>query len=274
MASSQASPGRSACRGNRLLRDRDCRARSAEPWRSPRLRPSPSIARLLLRGPSGAVHGACAGIVTASCGLLLVAGVRLMPQAATSPLDPPVVLAGAGPGPQRRPSPHRWSRSPACGSVSSTEAKISLPLRRVGGVLRLLGWPGKRSIRRCVSAMAGERHQSVASLRPCPREPAVADASMPAPGARQTRPWRLPSPLQCRMLTTELEYGLREAERGTILRSGPAHPDSHVCRRFDRFRWWRSSARSAPRSTRPVSRLRSWSWCAAAVSAAPLSRFS
>ena len=46
--------------------------------------------------PSEAIHGACAAAVISSCGLLLVTGVRLLPQAATSPLYTPVVVAGAG----------------------------------------------------------------------------------------------------------------------------------------------------------------------------------
>jgi chromate transporter len=54
------------------------------------------IARQLLRGPSGAIQGARTGIVIASCGLMLVTGVRLMPDAAPSPLYAALVVAGAG----------------------------------------------------------------------------------------------------------------------------------------------------------------------------------
>ena len=54
------------------------------------------IARLLLRGPAETLQGACAGIVIASCGLMLVTGVRLMPDAATSPIYAGIIVIGAG----------------------------------------------------------------------------------------------------------------------------------------------------------------------------------
>jgi len=41
------------------------------------------IARLVLRGQSGVLTGACSGIVIASCALALATGLRLAQQAAT-----------------------------------------------------------------------------------------------------------------------------------------------------------------------------------------------
>jgi hypothetical protein len=43
------------------------------------------IARLILRGNAGTLQGACSGIVIASCGLMVVPGLRLAPQATLTP---------------------------------------------------------------------------------------------------------------------------------------------------------------------------------------------
>jgi chromate transporter len=53
------------------------------------------IARLVLRGQSTAVQGACTGIVIASCALMMVTGVGLLPQAAPTSLYLAIVVAGA-----------------------------------------------------------------------------------------------------------------------------------------------------------------------------------
>ena len=53
------------------------------------------IAQLVLRGQSGIIHGACAGIVIASCALVLVTGLRLVPQAAPTVPYLVIVVIGA-----------------------------------------------------------------------------------------------------------------------------------------------------------------------------------
>jgi chromate transporter len=53
------------------------------------------LARVVLRGRSAALQGACSGIVIASCALMLVTGVRLTPEASPSPIYFVVIVGGA-----------------------------------------------------------------------------------------------------------------------------------------------------------------------------------
>ncbi len=53
------------------------------------------IARLVLRGQSAALQGACRGIVIASCALMIATGLRLVPQATPTVPYVAVVIAGA-----------------------------------------------------------------------------------------------------------------------------------------------------------------------------------
>jgi len=53
------------------------------------------IARLALRHKSGALQGACSGIVIASCALMVTTGLSLVPQAAPSVVYSAIVVAGA-----------------------------------------------------------------------------------------------------------------------------------------------------------------------------------
>ena len=53
------------------------------------------IARLVLRGKSAALQGACSGIVIASCTLMLVTGLRLAPQATPTAIHATIVGVGA-----------------------------------------------------------------------------------------------------------------------------------------------------------------------------------
>ena len=53
------------------------------------------IARLVLRGRSGVLKGACSGIVIASCALMLATGLRLAPQATPTPLFGVLIAGGA-----------------------------------------------------------------------------------------------------------------------------------------------------------------------------------
>ena len=53
------------------------------------------IARLVLRGKSGVLKGACSGIVIASCALMLATGLRLAQQAATGVTLGAIVVTGA-----------------------------------------------------------------------------------------------------------------------------------------------------------------------------------
>ena len=53
------------------------------------------IARLVLRGRSAVLQGACSGVVIASCTLMLVTGLRLAPQAAPTALHAAIVGVGA-----------------------------------------------------------------------------------------------------------------------------------------------------------------------------------
>ena len=50
------------------------------------------ISRLLLRGNAGTLQGACSGIVIASCGLMLMTGPRLAPQAALAPWHAALII--------------------------------------------------------------------------------------------------------------------------------------------------------------------------------------
>lgn len=54
------------------------------------------IASLVQRQQSAALQGACTGIVVASCGLMLVTGMRLAPQATPSAIHVGIVVIGAG----------------------------------------------------------------------------------------------------------------------------------------------------------------------------------
>lgn len=54
------------------------------------------IAWLAHRRRSSALQGACSGIVVASCGLTLVTGARLAPQAAPTPIHAGIAAAGVG----------------------------------------------------------------------------------------------------------------------------------------------------------------------------------
>lgn len=53
------------------------------------------IARLVLRGQSAILQGACSGIVIASCALMVVTGLRLAPQATPTAIYTVVVVVGA-----------------------------------------------------------------------------------------------------------------------------------------------------------------------------------
>ncbi len=53
------------------------------------------IARLVLRGQSAAIQGACSGIVIAACALMMVTGLRLVPQATPTWPYLGVVVVGA-----------------------------------------------------------------------------------------------------------------------------------------------------------------------------------
>ena len=53
------------------------------------------ISRLVLRGHSAALGGACSGIVIASCALMMTTGLRLLPQAAPSVPYLIIVVVGA-----------------------------------------------------------------------------------------------------------------------------------------------------------------------------------
>lgn len=52
------------------------------------------IARLVARGESGALQGACSGIVVAACALMIATGVQFIPQAATNGWYVAVIVAG------------------------------------------------------------------------------------------------------------------------------------------------------------------------------------
>ena len=52
------------------------------------------ISRLLLRGNAATLQGACSGIVTASCGLMVVTGLQLAPQAALTSWHAALILVG------------------------------------------------------------------------------------------------------------------------------------------------------------------------------------
>lgn len=53
------------------------------------------IARLVLRRQSAAIQGACSGIVIAACALMMVTGLRLMPQATSTAPYLAIVVLGA-----------------------------------------------------------------------------------------------------------------------------------------------------------------------------------
>jgi chromate transporter len=53
------------------------------------------IGRLVLRGQSAAIQGACSGIVIAACALMMVTGLRLMPQATPTAPYLAIVVVGA-----------------------------------------------------------------------------------------------------------------------------------------------------------------------------------
>lgn len=52
------------------------------------------ISRLLLRGNAGTLQGACSGIVIASCGLMVITGLRLAPQASLGPWHAALIIVG------------------------------------------------------------------------------------------------------------------------------------------------------------------------------------
>ena len=52
------------------------------------------ISRLLLRGNAGPLQGACSGIVIVSCGLMVVTGIRLVPQATVTPWHAALIIVG------------------------------------------------------------------------------------------------------------------------------------------------------------------------------------
>ena len=52
------------------------------------------IARLILRGSAGTLQGACSGIVIASCGLMVVTGIRLAPQATVTQWHTALIIVG------------------------------------------------------------------------------------------------------------------------------------------------------------------------------------
>lgn len=53
------------------------------------------ISRWLLRGDAGTLQGACRGIVIASCGLMVITGFRLTPQATVTPWHAVLIAVGA-----------------------------------------------------------------------------------------------------------------------------------------------------------------------------------
>lgn len=54
------------------------------------------IARLVLRGQTAALQGACSGVVIMSCALMVVTGLRLAPQATPAAVYIAVVVVGTG----------------------------------------------------------------------------------------------------------------------------------------------------------------------------------
>ena len=52
------------------------------------------ISRLVLRGNAGTLQGACSGIVIASCGLMVITGLRLAPQATLTPWHAALIIVG------------------------------------------------------------------------------------------------------------------------------------------------------------------------------------
>ena len=52
------------------------------------------ISRLLLRGNAGTLQGACSGIVIASCGLMVITGLRLASQATLTPWHAVLIIVG------------------------------------------------------------------------------------------------------------------------------------------------------------------------------------
>jgi chromate transporter len=54
------------------------------------------ITRLVLKGHSSTLQGACRGIVIASCALMVVTGARMVGDAAPSPLYLGMIVIGAG----------------------------------------------------------------------------------------------------------------------------------------------------------------------------------
>jgi chromate transporter len=52
------------------------------------------ISWLVLRGNARTLEGACSGIVIASCGLMVVTGIRLAPQATLTPWHAALIIAG------------------------------------------------------------------------------------------------------------------------------------------------------------------------------------
>ena len=52
------------------------------------------ISRLLLRGNAATLQGACSGIVIVSCGLMVITGLRLAPQATLAPWHSALIIAG------------------------------------------------------------------------------------------------------------------------------------------------------------------------------------
>jgi chromate transporter len=54
------------------------------------------IARLVARGQSAALQGACSGMVIAACALMVVTGIRLIPEAAPTSWHLAMIVVGAG----------------------------------------------------------------------------------------------------------------------------------------------------------------------------------
>ena len=52
------------------------------------------ISRLLLRGNAATLQGACSGIVIVSCGLMVITGLRLAPQATVAPWHAVLIVVG------------------------------------------------------------------------------------------------------------------------------------------------------------------------------------
>jgi chromate transporter len=52
------------------------------------------ISRLILRGNARMLQGACSGIVIASCGLMVVTGIRLAPEATVTPWHGALIVIG------------------------------------------------------------------------------------------------------------------------------------------------------------------------------------